>query len=431
MATNKVSIGKRLRRLRLQEGLSQKQLAEPKYTHAYVSTIEAGRRRPSPAALEYFAKRLHIEPDELASGRSADALSRLELMLQDSRVAISSGRYQEAHVILGQVRRDAKSLELVRIVARADEMEALSSERQGRFDEAIDLYDRALAILAAEPPTVRAYATAGKARCLQSQGDISYAIYLLESFIEILRREDLADPTAMCLVQAPLVLAYFDAGMHGRAAQTANDLLSLAPRVEDAAAVAAMHVNVARVYMQKRSYADADESARRAEDLFRKLDLQIELGIAHLARGYVLSRKGDLAAATKHLQAARETFENANSPVNQANAYCELARVERLAGRSNLAKDLLDSAIGLLSQESDLGMLAWANRELGLCHTKADPVRAEKHYRHAIELYERSEELPELAVTYGYLGDLLRGHGDADGGCNSYRQGIAAIEGMV
>jgi tetratricopeptide (TPR) repeat protein len=430
-ATSTGSIGKRLRRLRLQRGLSQKELAEPKYTHAYVSTIEAGRRRPSPAALEYFAKRLQIEPDELASGRSPDALSRLELMLQGSRSAISSGRYEEAHATLGQVRREAKTLQLDRFAARADEMDALSSERQGRFEEAIELYDRSLTLLAAEPPTVRAYATGGKARCLHSQGDISYAIYILESFIEVLRREKLEDPTALCLVQAPLVLAYFDAGMQSRAAQTASELLALAPRVKDAAAVAAMYVNVARMYMQNRNYADADASARRAEDLFRELDLQIELGVAHLARGYVLSRKGDLPSATEHLQAARETFESAKSSVNQANAYCELARVERLRGRSHPAKELLDSAIHLLSGEPDLGMLAWAHRELGLCQTMDDPTSAEKHYRQAIEHYERSEEKAELAITYGYLGDLLRDQGDQCGGCDSYRLGIAAIEGSL
>jgi tetratricopeptide (TPR) repeat protein len=105
--------------------------------------------------------------------------------------------------------------------------------------------------------------------------------------------------------------------------------------------------------------------------------------------------------------------------------------VERLSGRSTAAKELLDSAIHILSEEPDLGMLGWAHRELGLCQTMDDPTSAEKHYRQAIELYERSQELPELAVTYAYLGDLLREQGDDGGGCDSYRRGIAAIERML
>ncbi|MDQ3620236.1 MAG: helix-turn-helix domain-containing protein, partial [Actinomycetota bacterium] len=38
-----MKLGTNLRRLRLQRGLTQRQLAEPAYTDAYVSTIEAGR----------------------------------------------------------------------------------------------------------------------------------------------------------------------------------------------------------------------------------------------------------------------------------------------------------------------------------------------------------------------------------------------------
>jgi tetratricopeptide (TPR) repeat protein len=154
----------------------------------------------------------------------------------------------------------------------------------------------------------------------------------------------------------------------------------------------------------------------------------VELGVAHLARGYVFSRKGDLDAASQHLRSARETFENVNSPVNQANAYCELARVERLRGSLDEARDLLHRAVDLLSEAPEAGILAWAHRELGLCEAGIDPIGAEKHYKQAIELYERSGEVPELVITYGYLGDLLREAGDSGAGCDSYREGIAVLE---
>lgn len=71
-------IGTRLRRLRLARGLTQKELAAPKYTHAYVSSIEAGHRRPSRAALEHFASKLGVEVEELLTGRPADLSTRLD-----------------------------------------------------------------------------------------------------------------------------------------------------------------------------------------------------------------------------------------------------------------------------------------------------------------------------------------------------------------
>src|SRR5919198_1106008 len=46
------SIGQRLRRLRLEKGLSQRELAGPGVSYAYVSRIEAGGRGPPPRPLQ-------------------------------------------------------------------------------------------------------------------------------------------------------------------------------------------------------------------------------------------------------------------------------------------------------------------------------------------------------------------------------------------
>ena len=415
----------------MRKGLTQKELAEPHYTHAYVSTIEAGRRRPSRAALEHFAKKLDVDVDELATGRSPGQLALLESRLGEARRAVSAGRFDEAEAILAPIRREARAANLIRVAARAQELSALSAERQGRFDDATDLYDSALEALASEPATTRAYATAGKARCLHSLGDISYAIYLLESSVEVLRRENLRDPTALVQLQAPLVLAYVDAGMRKRAAETASDVLRLASHVKDPGTLAAMHVNVARVYLQKGDYADADESYRRAEQLFRELDLRTELGIAHVARGYAFSRRGDLDAAREQLTAAQAIFEETHSPINQANSYCELARVERLQGNADTAKQLLNKAMNVLRDGEELGMLAWTHREIALCGVEQGDPNTEKHFRQAIELYERSEEVNELAVTYRYLGDFLDQRGSHRDACDAYRKGVMAIEKLV
>src|SRR5688572_15903933 len=81
----KMTVGKRLRRLRQSAGLTQRELALPRYTHAYVSTIEAGRRTPSRAAIEYFADKLSVGVDELLTGRPPDLMARLEFEIQDAR----------------------------------------------------------------------------------------------------------------------------------------------------------------------------------------------------------------------------------------------------------------------------------------------------------------------------------------------------------
>ena len=47
------TIGRRVQQWRADRGLTQRQLAEPAYTPAYISTLEAGRVRASDEALRH------------------------------------------------------------------------------------------------------------------------------------------------------------------------------------------------------------------------------------------------------------------------------------------------------------------------------------------------------------------------------------------
>ena len=114
-------IGTRMRRLRHARGLTQRELAAPKYTHAYVSTIEAGRRKPSRDALEHFAARLGVGVDELVTGKPADLEARLEQQLLEARVDLSAGRLDQADEALRSIAREAKRFRLVRLQAKAEE----------------------------------------------------------------------------------------------------------------------------------------------------------------------------------------------------------------------------------------------------------------------------------------------------------------------
>jgi hypothetical protein len=78
--------------------------------------------------------------------------------------------------------------------------------------------------------------------------------------------------------------------------------------------------------------------------------------------------------------------------------------------------------------DSDTPILAWAHRELGLVMCEQSPAVAEKNLRIAIEMYERSEQGGDIAVTYRALGDLLRTRGEPEAGCEAYRTGILALE---
>lgn len=64
-------LGRRLRELRIAAGLTQAELAGSRFSHAYVSVLEAGRREPSRTAVDYFAQRLGVPSEELWGEKGA------------------------------------------------------------------------------------------------------------------------------------------------------------------------------------------------------------------------------------------------------------------------------------------------------------------------------------------------------------------------
>jgi tetratricopeptide (TPR) repeat protein len=420
-------VGKRIRELRLARGLTQRELGAPRYTHAYVSTIESGRRNPSPRALEFFADKLGVTVEQLATGRPPDLAPRLESELLQARLAVSDGRIAEAERRFAHVAWEARRFDLLRLQAKAEEGRALARERAGDTAAALERYRRALELLEGEPAALRADALAGLARCLLALGDGAYAIHRLESLLAELEHEGPPDPNALARVHASLVDAYLDAGLYRRAAESAAELELLSPRLSDPARIAQMHMHTAHLYLVQGRIEEAERSLQRAEDAYRQLSLQAELGSTYLARGYVASRDGRLDEAREHLERAVSVFERTGDEKDLVRALNELARVERLQGNVERAVGLLERVIRTAG-ENDVSVLAWARRELGITLAGREPQHAEEHLREAIALYERAEQAAELAASYRALGDVLESRGDREGALLAYRTGIMALE---
>jgi transcriptional regulator with XRE-family HTH domain len=62
------TVGQRLRRLRKERGLSERELAAPGVSNAYVSRIENGARNPSLSAIRKLAAKLGVTALYLETG---------------------------------------------------------------------------------------------------------------------------------------------------------------------------------------------------------------------------------------------------------------------------------------------------------------------------------------------------------------------------
>src|SRR5438132_4530143 len=82
------TVGERLRRLRLERGLSQRALAEPGVSYAFISKIELGERVPSMKALRTLARKLGVPVQYLETGQELADTEARELKLGEAELAL-------------------------------------------------------------------------------------------------------------------------------------------------------------------------------------------------------------------------------------------------------------------------------------------------------------------------------------------------------
>ncbi|MFK0258136.1 helix-turn-helix domain-containing protein [Streptomyces sp. NPDC090445] len=417
-------IGRRVARMRAERGLTQRALAEPSYTAAYISTLEAGKVRPSEAALRFLAERLGTSYEELATGRPAHLATELRLALTDAQRTLATGDAAEAAARYRQLLADAERLGLP-----AEQAEALlglgdCALESGELAAAIGHFEAAERLLAGEPLPRRARAVRGRAVAHLLAGELRYACYLLESAIDELDASGLADPEALVLLYAAVIGPYIDMGAHARAARAAEIALALAPRVDDPALLAGMHRQVARTFLAAGRTADADASLAEAQAIYRQLRLRTDLAHCHWMRGYVQAQNGDLAAAEAELRTARDMLAARRAALYTAQVEVELADVLRRMGRGEEAAELL---AGLLELGDSHGAVhaGGAHRLLGLmAEERGEAECAEQHYVQALALLERSGASGDLADLCRLLGDLLRRTGRTEAALDAYRTGL-------
>ena len=126
-------IGARLKRLRLERGISQRDLSSPGITYAYISRIESGARTPSVKALRRIAGKLGVTVEHLETGEPtplergiADAGLEFSSLTAKELQAIEAeagrGAHEGARRAAEEVLEDRRKAEVARLRKRLDEL---------------------------------------------------------------------------------------------------------------------------------------------------------------------------------------------------------------------------------------------------------------------------------------------------------------------
>ena len=405
------TIGQRLRRLRHERGLSQRELSSPGVSYAYISRIEAGARRPSVKALRMLAKKLGVSADYLETGSEIRDIDQRELRIADAELQLRlSDDPAEAEAKLETLREEAITAGDSLAAARANIALGLAAAAAGRNADAIDRLESGLQMAPISPsgrPDV--YATLGRAYAATSRPD--KAVEVFERSLEEVEQDAPEDVAAQIRFTTYLSFALTDLGDLDRAQSVLDAALEKADALTDAYSRVRLYWGLARLNDLQGRPAAALDYVRRAIALLAVTDDTLHLARAHLLCGDILMAQGRAEEAGRNFDIAERLFGPNPEPVDIANLYTDQARRAAQLGDGDEATRRARAALDAVGDEypHERGNALWALAE-GLS-LAGDTDAAHDAFGKATALLEKEGHRRDYVEAYRAWGKFLRRSG--------------------
>jgi transcriptional regulator with XRE-family HTH domain len=402
------TIGQRLKRLRLDRGLSQRELAAPGVSYAYISRIEAGTRQPSVKALRRLAANLGVSADYLETGSKIDPSADREIRLSDLELAVRLGEWDnveeplEAAIAEAVADGDTASALRARVA-----LATLAGERR-EHSRAIELLEAALQD---EPfaPAERYDIYHNLGRMYTEAGRPEAAVELFERCVSAVEASGDASLAARYATQLSYALS--DIGELARAEAVVRHALESVKETEDPYMRVRLYWSIARLAHTEGREAVALTNVRKAIALLQATDDTFHLARAHILAAYITLSRDDADSAEQHLNQAEQLLGGAPAAQDLFEIVTQRARVAVLRKQADVAVELAKRAVELAGDDApvDRGIALSALGE-GLA-LRDDFDAANEAFEEAVSLLEMQGRWRHAASACTSWGRALRKSG--------------------
>jgi tetratricopeptide (TPR) repeat protein len=412
-------LGHRLREARERAGMSQRQLAFPGCTAAYISRLEAGARVPSLQMINELASRLGVSSSWLAVGVDAPFTEPVDLL--EAEVALRIGDIEEAEQLYrarlqpGDPCRPAAIAGLGQIAFRA-------GDRRG----AIKLFEESLALNGGKA-LVDPGAVDSLGRAYADTGSRESAIALFESAVA--EAKSVEAPVEQLRFTILLANALIDNGTFGEAERSLADVIQLAERLHDPIASARVMWSQSRLHSLRGEAPLAARYARRALDILERTENTAYVGMAYHLLAFAEIESGNGEKALDLLARGRSLFGEELTGADDARFSIQEARALMLAGRVHdaaRAGAIAFERAGELSP-ADRGQAYVALADVFLAADDSD--RAKQLYEAGLDLL-LEHHTPRVLEAGRKYADLLEAEGDTAGALRILRRATDAASSL-
>ena len=316
--------------------MSQRELAGPGVSYAYISRIEAGTRRPSVKALRTLARTLGVSPEYLETGSELRDVDERELRLADAELQLRIGGEpegaKEAFAVLASEAHDAgdntsavrAEIGLGQVAAQLNQHAEAAEHLQSAVDAGVSPIDRP-----------DAFATLARSYSLIGSHD--RAIELLETCLDELDRNDPGNVAGYIRFAGYLSAALTDQGDLTRAEKVLREALGKSENGTDAYTRVRLYWAAARLAEVDGHPVRALDYARRAVALLEATEDTHHLARAHLLCAWIMGLEGKSEDAVPHLDKAEALLGSAPDATDLAQLRVEQAKVAAHAGDGDTA----------------------------------------------------------------------------------------------
>lgn len=375
-------VGARILQARTRMGLTQRQLAEGRYTAAYISALERGLAKPSMAALTFLSERLGVSiPDLVAEERPAAGRLEADLLLASGTAQEALDRYDALLEAAGEDRRNRAELlrgraealcrldrgrEAIRPASEAAELfAALASPADAAWARywlagahyQVDNPSEARGILQQLLSEERAglhVAPDFRFRLLTQLGNVEAwdgeserALTYMEEAQSLLGDASLRQRAAFL---SGLALQYRFVGDLERSIRVGHESLALYHAADAEGEQAALEINMALAFVQIGNLERAREHLAHARKVADRLaDARLRSDVAE-AEAQVALASGDDSIALDRARTALAAHGKGGSYLAAVGAHITLARIARRRDDAATAETAYDSAATLLRE---------------------------------------------------------------------------------
>jgi transcriptional regulator with XRE-family HTH domain len=408
------SVGARLKRLRLQRGLSQRDLSSPGVSYAYISRIEAGARTPSVKALRKLSQKLGVSVEYLETGRDIRDVDERELKLTDAELELRLAEHPwAAEQKLRDLLVEATNVGDHASASRARIALGLAAAQRGNHLDAVEQLEAALQDHHVSPHTKpNVYATL--AQSYSSLGAPDRAVRLLEECLQELGEIAAEDTGAYIRFSTYLSYALSDAGEYDRASEVVKSAIAKADDVADPYARVRLLWSLARIAGLEGRSTEALDYIRRAISLLEATEHTVQLGRAYLLSAGIEATESHVDATRDQLRLAKKLLGPSAEPLDLAMLKIGRSRLAAIEGNADRAVETARDALTQLGDfygDAQGAAVAALARGLAL---KGDDVGAVDAYRRAVDLLTVHGRRVEAGQTALEWANFLRERGRED-----------------